>query len=93
MQGSESRDGDGIGGDDQTYYVPGKRSGALENTTRAIQEEIQGIHAKVDQTSMAVQRNHEMFEAIMARLPPAPVNFDKCNLRCWPGRFFAGCGE
>ena len=68
------RDGDGIGGD-PTYYVPGKRSGgSTGERDESFQEDIQGIHAKVDQTSMAVQRNHEMFEAIMARLPPTPVN-------------------
>ena len=49
-------------------------AGALENTTRVLQEEIQGMHIEADQTAMAVTRKQEMFEAIMARLLPTPAS-------------------
>ena len=49
-------------------------AGALENTTSVFQDEIHGLHSKVDQTAMAMIRNQEMFEAIMARIPSAPAS-------------------
>ena len=73
-------------------------AGALENTTRVFQEEIQGIHVEADQTAMAVTRNQEMFEAIMARLPSLHLAArDKISLQpvawvhfCWQRRMNVG---